>query len=111
VLAQQVKQSEALSAAAGWNGDAYGVVRCGTAIGLADRWKTDTPGDAADLVTTLTKWARDWSGGSKAPDADGRFTGPKGSGRIVRAASGVVDLVLADDLATADRLVRALPAA
>jgi hypothetical protein len=110
VLAEQVKDAEAATAAAGWNGDAYGVVRCGTAIGLADRWKTDTPADAADLVTSLDKWARGWSGGNKAPDADGRFTGPKGSGRVVRSASGVVDLVLADDLATADRLVRALPA-
>jgi hypothetical protein len=109
MLAEQVNHADATSAAAGWNGDAYAVVRCGTAIGLADRWKTDSSADTADLVATLARWARGWSGAGKAPDADGRFSGPKGAGRIVRTAGGAVDLVLADDLATANRLIAALP--
>ncbi|MEA2686262.1 MAG: hypothetical protein QOE93_1457, partial [Actinomycetota bacterium] len=37
VLDQELSQSEAEKAVAGWNGDAYGLVRCGTAVGMADR--------------------------------------------------------------------------
>ena len=109
LLDEQLSTVDATNAAAGWNGDAYGVVRCGTSIGLADRWKVDTPGDGADLLTALDRWAKGWSGGTRAPDADGRFSGPKGAGRVVRSATGGVDLVLADDAATVDKLVRALP--
>jgi hypothetical protein len=109
LLANEISESDADDAAAGWNGDAYGVVRCGTALGLADRWQTDTPGDAVRLADALRRWARGWSGSTRAPDADGRFSGATGSGRVSRTA-GRVDLVLADDLATADRLARALSA-
>ena len=108
LLGAQLRDTDARAAAAGWNGDAYGAVRCGAAIGLADRWQADAPADAARLFTALGGWAKGWSGSTKAPDADGRFAGPKGSGRIVRSADGRVDLVLADDVATADRLARAL---
>ncbi|HEX3623365.1 MAG TPA: hypothetical protein VHT97_13710 [Acidimicrobiales bacterium] len=111
MLDRQLNSADSHSAAAGWNGDAYSVVRCGAALGLADRWQTDSPADAARLTDALTKWAKGWSGSTKAPDADGRFSGPSGAGRIVRSATGRVDLVLADDVATADRVGRVLAAA
>ena len=109
MLAGQINRSDARAAAAGWNGDAFGAVRCGAALGLADRWQTDDPGEAGELADALLRWARAWSGSSRAPDADGRFSGPSGSGRIVRSGTRV-DFVLADDQATADRLARALGA-
>jgi hypothetical protein len=110
LLTPRIGESDAHKAAAAWNGDAYGVVRCGAALGLADRWQADTAADAGRLADALTRWSRGWSGATRAPDADGRFSGPRGSGRIVRAGGNRVELVLADDVATADRLVRALAA-
>ena len=110
ILAREISGTDARNAAAGWNGDAFGVVRCGAALGLADRWQTDDPATAGRLTDALSRWARGWSGASRAPDAEGRFTGPSGSGRVVRNGARV-DLVLADDVATADRLARALLAA
>lgn len=107
ILAREINSTEARNAAAGWNGDAFGVVRCGAALGLADRWQTDDPAAAGRLADALSRWARGWSGASRAPDAEGRLTGPSGSARVVRNG-GRVDLVLADDLATADRVARAL---
>ena len=107
LLAEEISSTDAKGAAAGWNGDAYGVVRCGTALGLADRWQTDDPAAAGLLADALLRWAKGWSASSRAPDTDGRFTGAAGSGRVMRSG-GRVELVLADDLATADRLVRAL---
>jgi hypothetical protein len=110
LLAEQLAVNDARAAAAGWNGDAFGVVRCGTALGLADRWQTDDPAAAGRLADALARWAGGWSGGHRAPDADGRFTGGAGSGRVVRNGNRV-DIVLADDPATADRLAQALLAA
>ena len=107
LLALEINRSEARSAAAGWNGDAYGVVRCGAALGLVDRWQTDDAADAGRLADALTRWARGWSGSARAPAADGRFSGPRGSGRVMRNG-GRVDLILAEDVSTADRLARAL---
>jgi hypothetical protein len=107
LLAPQVGRSVADQAAAGWNGDAFTVVRCGSALGLGDRWRTDTNADATALTEALARWARTWAGSSRAPDADGRFSGPSGAGRLVRAGDRV-DLVLAQDAATADRVVRAM---
>lgn len=107
LLAAEISGTDARSAAEGWNGDSYTVVRCGTALGLADRWHTDTPDDAADLADALGRWARGWSGSTRGPDAQGRFTGPMGSGRVQRDGSRI-DIVLADDLPTADRLAGAL---
>lgn len=107
ILARKISDNDARNAAAGWNGDAFGVVRCGAALGLADRWQTDDPAAAGRLAEALSRWARGWSGASRAPDAEGRVTGPSGSARVVRNG-GRVDLVLAEDLATADRLARAL---
>ena len=110
VLREHVSTARADRAAAGWNGDAFRVVRCGATLGLADRWRADTAPDAIELAQVLSDWARGWSGGNRAPDAEGRFSGPSGAGRIVRSGSRV-DLVLAGDPATADRVGQALPAA
>jgi hypothetical protein len=107
ILAREITTTDARDAAEGWNGDAFGVVRCGAALGLADRWLTDDPADAGQLADALSRWARGWSGASRGPDSEGRFTGPDGSGRVVRSG-GRVDLVLAEDAATADRLARVL---
>ena len=96
----------AAPAADGWNGDAYSLLRCGTALALADRWSTDQPADAGRLADALGRWAVKWSGGA-APRADGRFSGPSGAGRIVRTGSRV-DLVLAQNAETADRVASAL---
>ncbi len=110
VLARQLPSTDAHNAAAGWNGDAYGVVRCGAALGLADRWQADDMAAATRLADALARWGRGWSGSTRNTDAEGRFTGPNGSGRVVRTG-GRVDLILADDAATADKVARALLAA
>jgi hypothetical protein len=107
VLVRQLSTTESRRAAAGWNGDSFTVVRCGTALGLADRWQTDDPDAARRLADALVKWGKGWSGSTRATDAEGRFSGPSGTGQVVRLGSRV-DLVLADDAATADRLARAL---
>ena len=107
ILSGELASNDAKSAAAGWNGDAYGAVRCGTALGLADRWQTDNPSEAGRLADALGRWARGWSGSTRAADAEGRVTGPAGSARVVRNGARV-DIILADDLATADRLAGAL---
>ena len=101
---------QAKAAADGWNGDAYRLVRCGTAAGLVDRWQTDTSGDLNQLADALGQWARRWSGNNRLPEADGSFSGPGGSGRIIRAADRV-DLVIADDASTSTRLSAAVLAA
>lgn len=107
LLAREISRTDARNAADGWNGDAYAVVRCGATLGLADRWQTDDPADAGPLADALARWARGWSGSSRAADAEGRITGPQGSARIIRSG-GRVDLILAGDVATADRVARAL---
>ena len=108
VLDQHLDDSLSANAAKGWNGDAYSLVRCGNAYGLVDRWVSDRPADAARLAEALAAWAPTWSGGS-GPGPDGRFSGPSGAGHIFRTGSRI-DLVLAQDGATADRLARALGA-
>ncbi len=106
VLGAHLGAGEAQQAAQGWNGDTYSLVRCGNTLGLADRWETDPGADATRLADALSRWARGWSGG-RGQGADGRFSGPSGAGRITHTGSRV-ELVLAQDLETADRLVRAL---
>jgi hypothetical protein len=101
---------QAQKAADGWNGDAYRLVRCGTAAGMVDRWQADTSGDLTELADGLGRWARSWSGNNRLPEADGRFSGPGGSGRIIRSADRV-DLVIADDASTSDLLAAAVLAA
>jgi hypothetical protein len=105
VLELQVGQSTAAEAAGGWHGDTFQTVRCGTALGLVDRWVADSEDDAAQLLRALTRWGSAWarSGGA----ASGRFSGPGGTGRVTLNGTRV-DLVVADDAATADRLAAAL---
>ena len=110
ILDQHLAASEARTGAAGWNGDFYRLVRCGTAVGMVDRWRADTPADLPELADALGRWAAEWSGSDRAPDGDGRFSGPDGSGRIIRSADRV-DLVIADDASTSDRLAAAVLAA
>jgi hypothetical protein len=107
VLDEHLSAPRANVAAAGWNGDAFAVVRCGSALALVDRWRTDSPTDALQLVEALAEWARDWSGSGAGVDAAGRFSGPSGAGRIGRTGDGV-DIVLADDVATVDVVARVL---
>ncbi|MGH9223973.1 MAG: hypothetical protein ACRD2W_09395 [Acidimicrobiales bacterium] len=107
VLDTHLSTADANRAADGWNGDAFGLVRCGSALGLADRWETDPGTDPARLVEALGRWSQQWSGSGRLPGADGRFSGSKGAGRIVRSGSRV-DLVLAQDVDTMEKLVRAL---
>jgi hypothetical protein len=106
-LDKHLSQNEAASAVEGWNGDTYRLVRCGSSFGLVDRWQTDPGIDPGRLASAISKWAGQWSGSGRAPGADGRFSGSNGAGRVVRAATHV-DLVLAHDQATADRLAQAL---
>ena len=105
-LLEQHGDTGSASAASGWNGDAYMLVRCGGALALADRWRVDPGTDAGQLAEALGRWAASWSGG-QGPGPDGRFAGPSGVGRIVRTGS-LVDLVVAQDAGTADRVARAL---
>ena len=107
LLATEISRTDAGAAAVGWNGDAFRAVRCGAAVGLADRWQADDAAAAGRLADALSRWARGWSGSNRAPDAEGRISGPSGSARVIRNGARV-DLVLADDVATADRLARAL---
>ncbi|MCA1691388.1 MAG: hypothetical protein LC733_03980 [Actinobacteria bacterium] len=106
VLDQHLGSDEAARAAQGWNGDAYALLRCGNSLGLVDRWEADAGADAGRLVDALGRWARAWSGG-RAPTADGRFSGPSGSGRITRSGNRV-DLVVTQDVETVDRIVGVL---
>ncbi len=110
VLGQHLPEDDAETAAAGWNGDAYRLLRCGTAVGMVDRWRADTPADLAELADSLGRWARRWSGTNRLPEADGSFSGPGGSGRIIRTADRV-DLVIASDASTSSRLSAAVLAA
>ena len=106
LLEDQGSDDPSASAARGWNGDAYSLVRCGNALALADRWQADSGADAARLAHALGRWAGAWSGGS-GPGPDGRFAGPSGVGRLVRTGSRV-DLVVAQSADAVNRLVRAL---
>lgn len=105
ILDQNLTLTDAATSADGWNGDAFQVVRCGTALAMVDRWETDDGTAAGRLAEALGRWAREWSGGTP-PGADGRFTGSAGSGRIVRNGTRV-DLVLADDAPSADKVAAA----
>ena len=127
VLREQLSPAESERAATGWQGDRLVVVRCpsapgaspsgaavsggsvatGTVPGLVDRWEAESPSAAAELAAALARWSAGWSGSRRAPGPDGRFSGPDGAGRVLRAGNRV-DIVLARDAATADRLVSAI---
>lgn len=107
VLSERLSNTDAGRAVEGWNGDAFRLVRCGTALGLADRWETDPGTDPSRLVDAINRWAGTWTGAGRAPATDGRFSGPNGTGRVLRTGTRV-DLVLAQDATTADKLISAL---
>jgi hypothetical protein len=107
VLHEHLDPTTADNASDGWSGDAFATVRCGSARGFADRWTAPDTTAAGTLVSALSSWAGDWSAGHTRPAADGRFSGPKGAGRIV-AHGTQVDLILADDQPTADKVNAAL---
>jgi hypothetical protein len=109
MLGLHLDDKSAADAAAGWNGDAYALVRCGSAIALVDRWRADSPGDLDELARALAEWGKAWSGSSGPTGADGSFAGPDGAGRVIRSGDRI-DLVVAADAPTADRLALALPA-
>jgi hypothetical protein len=107
VLTEHLDETTSGDAADGWNGDFFATVRCGSARGFADRWTAPDSASAGKLVSALSSWAGDWSGGHAKPASDGRFSGSSGAGRLVQAGTRV-DLVLADDTATADKVAAAL---
>src|SRR5207302_5475220 len=107
LLGERLAASSASQDATGWDGDQLSSVRCGQALGLADRWVADHDTDARRLASALSSWAGGWSGSNQTPGPDGRFSGPKGAGRLSLRGT-TIDLVLADDGATADRVSAAL---
>ncbi|MBV8161532.1 MAG: hypothetical protein JO265_11470 [Acidimicrobiia bacterium] len=107
LLQQHLDKQTSQDAADGWSGDAFATIRCGSARGFADRWMAPDTTSAGKVASALSSWAPDWSGGHTAPAADGRFSGPTGAGRIVVNGTRV-DLVLADDPPTADKVNAAL---
>jgi len=107
LLHEHLDPTTADDASDGWSGDVFATIRCGSARGFADRWTAPDTTGAGKVVSALSSWAADWSGGHTRPAADGRFSGPSGAGRIV--ADGTrVDLILADDTSTADKVNAAL---
>jgi hypothetical protein len=107
VLHEHLDASTAEDAADGWSGDTFATVRCGSARGFADRWTAPDTASAGKLYSALSSWAGDWSGSHTRPAADGRFAGSGGAGRIVLAGTRV-DLILADDSPTAEKVNAAL---
>lgn len=107
MLSGEIVRADARNAANGWNGDAFVAVRCGSALGLADRWVADNSTEATQLADALARWARGWSGSNRAADAEGRVSGADGSAQVVRNGARV-DFILADNAETADRLAQAL---
>ena len=107
LLDKYLDPTTAGDAADGWNGDAFATVRCGSARGFADRWTAPDTASAGKLASALSSWAADWSGAHSRPASDGRFSGPSGAGRIV-VSDTRVDLILADDAPTADKVNSAL---
>ncbi len=91
VLERQLGESTSAEAADGWNGDTFHTVRCGRALGMVDRWVADSEEDAAQLARALNRWRASRGG----------------AGRVTQMGTRV-DLVVADDAATANRLAAAL---
>ena len=107
ILDEQLTAADSERAAAGWDGDSFVLVRCGTAAGVVDRWQAESDADAVELEQALRRWAAGWAASARPAGGDGRFAGTGGAGSV-RRTGRVVDLVLADDAATVDRLVSAL---
>jgi hypothetical protein len=107
LLHEHLDTNTAHDASDGWSGDAFATIQCGSTRGFADRWTAPDTASAGKLVSALSSWAGDWSGGHTKPAADGRFSGPSGAGRVV-VKDTTVDLILADDIPTADKVGAAL---
>jgi len=101
LLGAEMDTASAGAAARGWNGDVFETVRCGSGLGLVERWQSDSDDAAARLASALLAWGRGWA--QSGPPAQGRFSGPGGTGRVIRTGSRV-DLVLGADASTADRV-------
>ena len=110
ILDEQLPVTDSEQAAAGWDGDSFLLVRCGAVAAMVDRWQAESDAEAVELEQALRRWAAGWSASGRPAGADGRFAGRSGGGWVGRSGS-VVDLVLAEDAPTADRLVSALTAA
>ena len=109
LLSERLSADDADAAVAGWLGDTSVTLRCGGAIAFVDRTQADGPTAAAGLGAALGVWAPAWAGAPGASvDARGRAGGPAGAVTIARRGAATVDLVLAADRATADRLAAAL---
>lgn len=106
LIKDSVSENTASTAVSDWNGDVYVTIQCGAQRGFVDRWVSDD-GSAGALAGALAQWSKRWSGSSAGPGPDGRFAGPKGAGRIVKAGNRV-DLILGDDTATAEKINAAL---
>ena len=102
LLDRFLSERDANRAADNWAGDAFQFLRCDTTPAFVERWTADDEVGADRLTIALERWARAWSGG-RPPNGDGYFSGPDGAGRV-RRTGAAVDLVLAADKATADRL-------
>jgi hypothetical protein len=107
LLHEHLDSATSEDASDGWSGDVFATVRCGAARGFADRWTAPDTASAGKLAAALSSWAPDWSNGHTRPAADGRFSGPAGAGRVVVNGTRV-DLILADDSPTADKVNAAL---
>ena len=105
VLDEELSPSEASAAVGGWNGDSFRTVRCGSDLAMVLRIESDAEADAVRLTQAFTRWSAGWAGSRGS--GGGRFSGPEGTGSITRTGTRV-DLVLADDAATADRVATAL---
>jgi hypothetical protein len=105
LLSQQVVDASA--AAAGWDGDAFSVVRCGSDLAMFERWHSDDDASASRFANAAADWARGWSGSLTPVGADGRFSGPKGSGRLLHLGRQV-DLILGETATAADKVAAAV---
>ena len=108
LLGRYLDDGKAATAAAGWNGDSYALLRCGQRRAcrpLAGRHPR-RPRRAGRGAVGLGR------GVERVVDATGGGRGirrPKGAGRIIRSGDRI-DLVVAADASTAERLALALPA-
>ncbi len=61
-LGRQLSTTDSRRAAAGWTGDAYSVIRCGAAVGFAQRWQSDAPAGTGRLADALRRCPEDGRG-------------------------------------------------
>jgi hypothetical protein len=102
VLEVQPSATAAAAAVSGWRGDAFGMVRCGSKLGMVQRWRAADEAGATRFAETAVRWAEGWSGATMHGGPQ-RFSGRMGTA-VVRRAGDTVDIVISRDPATADRL-------